>query len=134
MRRLLLATALVVLLLVAVPMAAFQIRLPDASAPEPVDRILVDAKRYLAGQLDLPVAHIRYVGLETRDVDDLVVLEFELRSFPWVAAEGAYLVSRCTPLEELDVFGMGGGRGVEDFDTDPELRHLRSDAQPPCPG
>lgn len=133
MRRLLLATALVVLVLVALPMAAFQVLLPDAPAPEPVSRILADAKRYMAGQLDLPMAHIRYIGLETRDVDDLVLLKFELRSFPWVASDGAYLFSRCTPLEELDVFGMGGGRGVEDFDTDPELLYLRSGAQPPCP-
>ena len=98
-----------------------------------MSRILADAKRYMAGQLDLPMAHIRYIGLETRDADDLVLLKFELRSFPWVASDGAYLFSRCTPLEELDVFGMGGGRGVEDFDTDPELRHLRSGAQPACP-
>lgn len=132
MRRLLIATGLVVLLLVAVPMAAMQFVLPDVDAPPPVARILGDAKRYVAGHLDLPLAHVRYIGLETRDADGLVLLKFELRFFPWVDPEGAYLISRCTPLEELDVFAMGGGRGVENFETDAELRHLRSGAQPPC--
>ena len=44
----------------------------------------------------------------------------------------AYLFSRCTPLTDLDPAGMGGGRGVTDFATDPELEYLRSDAQPSC--
>lgn len=104
----------------------------DAPAPASVERLLPDAKGYLAGQLDLVGAHVRFIGAELRERDDLVILKFELRPFPYLSAEGAYLVSRCTPVGQLDPFGMGGGRGVADFATDPELEHARSGAQPPC--
>lgn len=104
----------------------------DAPAPAAVERLLPDAKTYLAGQLDLVAAHTRFIGAELRERDDLVILKFELWPFPYLSMEGAYLVSRCTPLEQLDPVGMGGGRGVEDFATDPELEHARSGAQPPC--
>ena len=105
---------------------------PDHTTPASVARILTEARRTLSAQLDLPASAIRYVGIETRDRDELVVLQFEIRSFPFLAIERAYLFSRCTPLDDLDPAGMGGGRGVTDFATDPELEHLRSDAQPPC--
>ena len=104
----------------------------DAPAPAAVERLLPDAKNYLAGQLDLVAAHVRFIVAELRERDDLVILKFELRPFPYLSAEGAYLVSRCTPVEQLDAVGMGGGRGVADFATDPELEHARSGAQPPC--
>ncbi len=107
---------------------------PDRDAPSLVRRILPDAKRVLAGQLDLWPASIRYTGMETRRVDELVILQFEVRAFPFFAVDRAYLASRCTPLADLDPAAMGGGRGVTDFATDAELEHLRSDAQPPCPG
>jgi hypothetical protein len=105
---------------------------PDADAPPAVERILPRAKRYLAGQLDAFTSVVRYIGWEHRATDDLVILMFELRPFPFITADGAYLVSRCTPMEDLDPDGMGGGRGVRDFQTDPELEYLRSDAQPDC--
>ena len=63
---------------------------------------------------------------------------FFLYAFPtsfWgaqIAADRAYLVSRCTPIEDLDPERMGGARGVQDFRTDAELEYLRSDAQPAC--
>ena len=65
----------------------------------------------------------------------LLVIRFELRPCPFMTAEGAYLASRCRPLETFDAdtfYMMSGGGGVTDFQTDPELVYLRSDAQPPC--
>jgi hypothetical protein len=133
MRRMLFAGILVLAMVTALtPLVLLPALAPDASTPPEVERLLPDAKRYLSGQLDLVAAHIRYTGVELREHDQLVILEFELRPFPYLAAEGAYLVSRCTALEELDPFSMGGGRGVQDFATDPELAHARSGAQPPC--
>ncbi|HEX7171546.1 MAG TPA: hypothetical protein VF365_02940 [Candidatus Limnocylindria bacterium] len=105
---------------------------PDHEAPSEVERILPDAKRYLAGQLDQPMSVVRYVGWEHRERDHLIILHFELRPFPFVIVDRAYLGSRCTPIEALDPVGMGGGRGVEDFASDPEIAYLRSDDQPPC--
>ena len=117
---------------VVMPIAVLPAVAPDAPAPAAIERLLPDAKRYLSGQLDLVATHVRYAGAELRERDDLVVLQFELWSFPYLASEGAYLVSRCTPIEELDPFAMGGGRGGDDFRTDPELTHSRSNAQPAC--
>jgi hypothetical protein len=125
------AVALLVALVLAGP-AVIAVLAPDRAAPAPVDRLLPDARRALSGQLDLPASAIRYVGIETRARDNLIVLQFEIRSFPFLAVERAYLFSRCTPLDDLDPAGMGGGRGVTDFASDPELVHLRSGAQPPC--
>ena len=105
---------------------------PDHDAPPEVERILPEAKRYLTGQLDAFTSVVRYVGWEYRERDHLVILMFELRAFPFVAVDRAYLGSRCTPIEKLDPVGMGGGRGVSDFATDPEIAYLRSDNQPPC--
>lgn len=105
---------------------------PDREAPPEVERILPDAKRYLVGQLDAFTSVVRYVGWEHREKDDLVILMFELRPFPFLTFDRAYLGSRCTPIEQLDPNGMGGGRGVDDFQTDPELQNLRSGAQPAC--
>lgn len=107
---------------------------PDADAPPAVERILPRAKRYLVGQLDAYTSVVRYVGWEHRETDDLVILMFELRPFPFITVDRAYLGSRCTPIEDLDPEGMGGGRGIDDFRTDSELEYFRSDAQPDCPG
>lgn len=104
----------------------------DQDAPPEVERILPEAKRYLTGQLDAFTSVVRYVGWEYRERDHLVILMFELRPFPFITVDRAYLGSRCTSIEELDPVGMSGGRGVEDFATDPEIAHLRSDNQPPC--
>jgi hypothetical protein len=132
MVRVLSVAAIVVLAVIFAPIAILPTALPDADAPPAVESILPDAKRYLAQQLDLPLAHVRLSDVELRARDDLVILMFELRPFPYIASEGAYVASRCTPLERLHPQQMGGGRGVADFATDTELAHLRSDAQPPC--
>ena len=113
-------------LLVAVQLAA-----PEADAPPDIRRMLPEAKHTLSSQLEL-FAHLRYVGAEIRERDDLVILKFELRPFPFVHAEGAYLASRCVAVDKLDSWAMSGGRGVTDFETDIELASLRSDAQPDC--
>ena len=105
---------------------------PDAEAPPEVDRVLPRAKQYLVGQLDAFNSVVRYVGWEHRETDDLVILMFELRPFPFITVDRAYLGSRCTPIEDLEPEGMGGGRGIEDFRIDAELEYLRSDAQPTC--
>jgi hypothetical protein len=121
-------------LLAAAPFLAVGLLVPADAAVQPaVQRLLPEAKEYLAGQLDAVLAHLRYTGAELRDTDHLVILQFELRQYPFLTADRAYLFSRCTPLEELDPKGMGGGRGVTDFATDPELVFLRSDEQSPCP-
>lgn len=121
------AIALAVLL---APGTLLGIVFPDAAAAPSVQRLLPDAKQFLASRLELTWAHVRYAGAELRASDNLVILHFELRPFPFVAPEGAYLMSRCTPLVELDPMLMGGGRGVTDPDADLELRSARSDAQP----
>lgn len=131
-RRFLPVAIVVALVLLVAPATLLGLAAPDAVAAPEVQRLLPEAKRYLAGQLDLGWAHLRYRGAELRERDDLVILRFELRPFPFVASEGAYLVSRCTPLIELDPNRMGGGRGVTDFETDLELTHARSEAQRPC--
>ena len=43
------------------------------------------------------------------------------------------LLSRCAPLESLDPWLMGGGRGVTDWRTDHGLAFLRAQADDPCP-
>lgn len=105
---------------------------PDHEAPPQVARILPEAKRYLAGQLDEPISVVRYVGWEYRERDHLIILMFELRPFPYITMDRAYLGSRCTPIRALDPVGMGGGRGIGDFATDPEIEYLRSGDQPAC--
>jgi len=115
------------------PFGILPVLAPDEPAPAAVSRLLSEAKRSLAAGLDLPLAYVRYIGLETREIGDLVILRFELRPFPYLSSEGAYLASRCASIEHLDPRAMSGGRGVSDFETDPELEYLRSDAQTPCP-
>jgi hypothetical protein len=127
------AVAVSVLLIGVLAPMAVSVMVPDREAPAAVERLLPEAKRWLSSQLDLGVSAIRYVGVETRDSDDLVILMFELRPFPYITVDGAYLASRCVPLEDLDLMGMSGGRGVTDFASDPEIEYLRSGAQSACP-
>jgi hypothetical protein len=132
-RRVVIGFAVLVLLVVlGMPTLVGSIA-PDHEAPAEVERILPEAKRYLTGQLDAFTSVVRYIGWESRERDHLVILMFELRPFPFITVDRAYLASRCTPIEELDPIGMSGGRGVEDFATDPEIEYLRSAAQPQCP-
>jgi hypothetical protein len=129
----LVAAFLVLGALAVAPFLAMGVLVPrDAAAPVSVRQLLPEAKAYLAGQLDVWPTGLRYTGAELRDTDHLVILQFELRQYPFLTADRAYLFSRCTPLEKLDPRSMGGGRGVTDFATDPELVYARSDAQPPC--
>lgn len=127
-----LALSFVAALLALMPSVILPVLAPDQSPPPAVARLLPEAKARLTTELDLVAPHVRFLGVETRADDDLVIIQFELRPFPYIAAEGAYLVSRCTPIDQLDPQDMGGGRGVRDFNTDRELEHARSEAQPPC--
>ena len=132
MFRVLLAGVVLALAVLSFRIAVLPTVTADEPAPAAVEPVLPDAKNYLAQQLDLAAADLRFIGMEHRDQDDLVILKFALRTFPYLTAEGAYLVSRCIPPEDLDPLAMGGGRGVRDFATDTELVHARSGVDP-CP-
>ncbi len=104
---------------------------PDAAAPTELQPKLPAAKAALVSGLDRPTwTRARFIGVETRASDNLVVLMFEMYGWPHVLPARAFLISRCRPLAEIDPWRMGGGV-VEDFATDPELQHMRSPG--PCP-
>lgn len=128
------AALLGVLAALAAAPFAVPLVMPNAPAPEGVGRPMDEFGAVLALQLDQPpLTDARFVGAET-GADGLVVLFFELRSYPYLGSRLAYLVSRCKPPDELDPWGMGGGFVVDgDPATDTELAYLRSDAQGPCP-
>jgi hypothetical protein len=120
-----------VVALVAAPLA-FRLATPDAPPPAGLHRPVAEFGTVLANQLDQPpLTHARFVGAETGD-DDLVILLFELRPYPYIGGRLAYLVSRCVAPAALDPMGMGGGFIDGDRASDVELAYLRSDAQPPC--
>jgi hypothetical protein len=122
-----------ILALVALaPCATLLVVPPDAPAPTELEVKLPAAKYELLSELDRGWSRARFVGVETRDSDELVVLQFEIYGWPNLVPTRAVLFSRCLPLAEIDPRSMGGGV-VEDFATDPELEHLRSPAQNPCP-
>jgi hypothetical protein len=105
---------------------------PDATAPAELHAKLPAAKAALVDALDRHQwTRARYIGMETRASDNLVVLMFEMYGWPNVVPSRAVLISRCRPLADIDPRSMGGGV-VHDFATDPELQHLRSPAQNPC--
>ena len=104
---------------------------PDAAAPTELAVKLQEAKHVLVHQLERGWTRARYVGLETRTSDDLVVLHFEIYGWPNLTPMRAFLVSRCRPLAQIEPRSMGGGV-VDDFATDAELQHLRSPTQNPC--
>jgi hypothetical protein len=106
---------------------------PDAAAPAELQAILPAAKHALVHGLDRGWTRARYVGVETRASDDLVVLEFEIYGWPNLTPMRAYLVSRCRPLAQIDPRSMSGGVVDGDFATNPELEYIRSPAQTPCP-
>lgn len=104
----------------------------DAAAPVELQAKLPAAKAALVSGLDRPEwTHARFIGIETRASDNLVVLMFELYGWPNVFPARAFLISRCRPIAEIEPRSMAGGL-VEDFANDPELQHLRSPAQTPC--
>ena len=105
---------------------------PDAAAPAELQAKLPAAKAALVSGLDRPQwTRARFVGMETRASDSLVVLMFELYGWPNFLPARAFLLSRCRPLADIEPRSMGGGM-VDDFATDPELQHLRSPAETPC--
>jgi hypothetical protein len=105
---------------------------PDAAAPTELVAKLPAAKHAIVNGLDRHQwTRARFIGVETRASDNLVVLMFELYGWPNVFPARAFLISRCRPLADIEPRSMGGGV-VEDFASDPELQHLRSSAQNPC--
>lgn len=127
------AAALAIGLAVLAPCATVLATPPDEPAPPEIVPKLAAAKHSLVHNLDRGWTRARYIGLETRAADQLVVLRFEIYGWPNLAPMRAYLVSRCRPLAEIDPMSMGGGVVEGDFATDPELAYLRSSAQNPCP-
>jgi len=114
---------------------------PDAAIPTDLEHVIPRAKRLIVIDLEdrpfVPVlpTEVRYAGLEHRASDNLLILRFELRPYPFFSSYWGWLGSRCRPPSSIeDPLGMSGGR-VEagDFANDPELRHYRSGALPLCP-
>ena len=122
-----------ILALVALAPCATVLAVPsDAAAPAELQAKLPAAKAALVSGLDRHQwTRARYVGMETRASDSLVVLMFELYGWPNFVPVRAFLISRCRAIVDIDPRAMGGGV-VDDFATDPELQHLRSPAQSPC--
>jgi hypothetical protein len=127
------AAALAIGLAVLAPCAMVLAMPPDEPAPPEIAPNLAAAKHSLVHNLDRGWTRARYIGLETRDSDKLVVLRFEIYGWPNFAPLRAYLASRCRPLAEIDPRSMSGGIVAGDFATEPELEYIRSAAQATCP-
>ena len=123
----------IVALVSLAPCATVLVVPPDAAAPAELQGKLPAAKHALVHGLDRGWTRARFTGVEARASDDLVVLMFELYGWPNLIPTRAFLVSRCRPIADIDPRMMGGGVVDGDFATDPELQHLRSPAQTPCP-
>jgi len=127
-----------VLLVVAIsPVVVVEALARDPTPPAELSAPLDSAKRVLAGQFDLIplVQRVRYVDTEYRPTDDLVLLYFEIRSYPYLWSREAFLVSGCVPLADFtaDSFSrMGGGYVQSSRTSDPELVYLRGPGQPTC--
>lgn len=109
----------------------------DAPPPVGLAPGLGDAKGHIVGQFDLiPVLdHVRYVDIEYRQSDHLVLLYFEIRRYPYLASQEVWLGSRCVPPADFtaDTFaGMDGGPVQSSRVSDPELVYVRGPDQPPC--
>ena len=108
----------------------------DAAPPGELSG-LRNAEHGIVGQFDLIplVDHVRYVDLEYRQSDHLVLLYFEIRRYPYLASEEIWLGSRCVPPADFtaDTFaGMDGGPVQGSRITDPEVVYVRGPDQPPC--
>jgi hypothetical protein len=81
-------------------------------APEIAPK-LAAAKHAIVHGLDRGWTRARYIGLETRASDQLVVLRFEIYGWPNLVPTPAYLSSRCRSLAEIDpgMYGRWGRRG-----------------------
>jgi hypothetical protein len=123
---------LAVALVVLAPCATVLLTPTDVAAPAALAPKLAEAKHAVVHNLDRGWTRARYVGVETRASDDLVVLMFELYGWPNFVPLRAYLASRCRPIAEIEPRMMSGGVVFGDFASDPELEHLRSPAQGPC--
>jgi hypothetical protein len=105
---------------------------PDAAAPAELQLKLPAAKDAVVDGLDRHQwTRARFVGMESRASDNLVVIMFELYGWPNVFPVRAFLMSRCRALADIEPGSMSGGL-VDDFASDPELQHLRSPAQSAC--
>jgi hypothetical protein len=125
--------ALAIGLAVLAPCATVLATPPDEPAPPEIAPKLAAAKHSLVHNLERGWTRARYIGLETRASDQLVVLKFEIYGWPKLVPMRAYLVSRCRSLAEIDPSHMSGGIVEGDFATNPELEYIRSSAQRPCP-
>jgi hypothetical protein len=128
-----LAAGLAIGLAVLAPCATVLVVPADEPAPPEIASKLAAAKHAIVHGLDRGWTRARYIGVETRASDQLVVLRFELYGWPNFVPLRAYLVSRCRSLAEVDPTMMGGGIVEGDFATNPELEYIRSPAQAPCP-
>jgi hypothetical protein len=126
------AVALAVALAVLAPCATGLATPPDAPAPPQIAPKLAAAKHAIVRGLERGWTRARYIGLETRPSDHLVVLRFELYGWPNLVPIRAYLASRCRSLAEIDPRSMSGGIVEGEFATDPELQYIRSSAHAPC--
>jgi hypothetical protein len=106
--------------------------LADAAAPAEIAKVLPAAKEQLISRHGFrwPAGYYRFLGAETRTSDNLVVLHFEYRVYPFIMTSSAYLASRCKPFGQIDPRDMSAGWGP---DSEPELMYLRSGPQPRCP-
>lgn len=104
----------------------------DAPAPAELESKLPAAKHALVHQLERGWTRARFIGVERRESDRLVVLMFEIYGWPNLVPMRAYLASRCRELSEIDPRSMGGGIVEGEFTSDPELEYVRSPAQSPC--
>ncbi len=104
----------------------------DAAPPAEIAAVLPAAKEQLNIRYGFrwPAGYYRFMSTETRTSDNLVVLHFEYRAYPFIRASTAYLASRCKPSSQIDPRTMSAGWGPE---SESELKHLRSAAQQPCP-
>lgn len=128
----LLAVLLAAILLALTPAFLVLGLLQDASAPAGIANVLPAAKEQLNSRHGFrwPVGYYRLMATETRTSDNLLVLHFEYRVYPFITASSAYLASRCKPIGQINPADMSAGWGPE---SESELRYLRSGAQPPCP-
>jgi hypothetical protein len=126
------AALLAIALLLLTPSFLVVGLLHDAAAPPAIAKVLPAAKEQLHKTRGFrwPAGYYRFLASETRSSDNLIVLHFEYRAYPFIIASNAYLASRCKPLEQIDPREMGFGWGPG---SESELNYLRSAAQDPCP-
>src|SRR5436309_13820281 len=128
----LLAGLLAVAMLALTPSFLVLALVPDAATPREITAVLPVAREQLYIQFKSPrwpVGYYRLVATETRASDNLVVLHFEYRTYPFITSSSPYLASRCSPLSQIDPKGMSGSRAP---DTQTELMYVRAAGQPAC--